>query len=105
MLSSTVSWTSTQGCRWSCWIARVCEQRELVQAEERHSRATFCAALGPRPRFVTLPTSTPLVRTSLTIDSPSRFAGDPGGHRTHAGDLTELVALDPATHESLQVDT
>ena len=35
-----------------------------------HNNAIRCAAVGPRPRCTTLATSTPLVMTSLRIDSP-----------------------------------
>src|SRR5262249_45980524 len=35
------------------------------------SRAIFCATVAPRPTCTTLTTSTPLVMTSFTMDSPS----------------------------------
>jgi hypothetical protein len=72
-LSRAVSCTSVHGLRWSCWIWRVCEHRELVHHGEVQSKAMRCAAVGPRPRWVTLTTSTPFVITSLRIASPKRL--------------------------------
>src|ERR671918_687919 len=79
MLSRVVSWTSVHGVRWSCWICRVCEHVRLVHHGEVQSRATRWAVLGPRPRWVTLTTSTPLVITSLRIASPNRLRATRAG--------------------------
>ena len=49
-----------------------------------HSSATWWAAVGPRPRWVMLGTSTPLVMTSFTIASPRRVRGDRDRDRADA---------------------
>lgn len=51
--------------------AMVLEHPWTSQPGELHSMAMRWAAVGPRPRWVTLGTPTPLVITSLTMDSPS----------------------------------
>ncbi len=43
------------------------------------SKATRCAAVGPRPRWVTLTTSTPLVITSSRVASPNRLRATRAG--------------------------
>jgi hypothetical protein len=70
-LPVAVSCTAVHGSRWSCSMPQRRVQPATVHSGEDHNRAIFCAALGPRPRLVTLTTSTPDVMTSLSTDSPS----------------------------------
>ncbi|MGI9118943.1 MAG: hypothetical protein ACR2G7_02245, partial [Acidimicrobiales bacterium] len=57
--------------RWS-FSTRAAPQPCAEQVGWVHSRAMRWAALGPRPRWVTLATWVPLVSTSLSTESPSR---------------------------------
>ena len=67
--SSRVCLVCAQGSRWSHstrarW--QPCDRAGGVHPQQRG----LCAAVGPRPRWVTLSTSTPSVMTSFTIASP-----------------------------------
>ena len=60
--------------------------------------------VGPRPKWVTLRTSTPPVSTSLSIDSPSisrAVATDTG---PSPGDLAGLAILDRTADEGGQIE-
>jgi hypothetical protein len=75
---NTVWRVEAQGKRWSIWT-KLCPQAWLEHDGACHSKATRCAAVGPRPRCVTLATPTPFVSTSFNTDSPKRSRATPTG--------------------------
>jgi len=81
----------------------VCEHRELVHDGEVQSKAMRCAAVGPRPRWVTFDHVDTPGDHQLEDRVAEDAAGDLRGHRAYTGNLAHLISLGPAAHQGVKI--